>query len=174
VNRGQKNALRGWHRGAFLLAATIAIVSAPIFAPASEPDPSGVLGFWMDPPKKLAVEIYPCGEQLCAKIVWLGKKYLKNGDYRRDRKNPDPALRQRSWCGIEVITGLKLKRDDYWKNGRFYYPKKGRTYDVDIKLKDDDRLELRAYLGIRLLGKSETWLRPEPDRILACVPTPEG
>ncbi len=174
VNRGQKNVLRGWRRGPFSMAAAIAIIAAPIFAAASEPDPSGVLGFWMDEPKKIAVEIYPCEERLCARIVWLAKPYWKSGKFKRDKWNPDPALRDRGWCGIEVITGLKPKRDDFWKNGRFYYPKRGRSYDVDIKLKEGDRLELRAYLGIRLLGKSEIWYRPEPDRTLACVPTPES
>jgi uncharacterized protein (DUF2147 family) len=174
VKRRQKNVRRGWRCGPFSLAAAIAIVAAPILATASEPDPSGVLGFWLSSKKKVVVEIYPCEQNLCGKIVWLAKPYRKSGEFKIDKKNPDPALRARGWCGIEVITGLKPKRDDFWRNGRFYYPKKGKTYDVDIKLKDDDGLELRAYLGIRLLGKSEIWTRPGPDQTWACVPNPES
>lgn len=161
-------------RGPAWLAVALAVIAMPVFAHSSDPDPSDLLGYWMAESKKVAVEIYPCEDELCAKIVWMAKPYRRNGQFKRDRKNPDPALRRRGWCGIEVITGLKPKRDDYWKNGDFYYPKKGKTYDVDIKLKDADRLELRAYIGIRLLGKSEVWSRPESDMKLACVPTPEN
>lgn len=171
--RGQSNVPSGWRRGR-LLAAAVLFAVAPAFAASTEPDPSGVLGFWMAESKKVAVEIYPCGEELCGKIVWLAKPYRKNGEFKRDKRNPDPALRDRGYCGIEVITGLKPKRDDYWRSGRFYYPKKGKTYDVDIKLKDDDRLELRAYLGIRLFGITEIWSRPDPGMTLACVPTPDS
>ena len=172
MNRGQESVLRGWLRGALSLAAAIAIVAAPVFAAAAEPDPSGVLGFWIDEPKKVAVEFYSCEERLCARIVWLARPYRKNGEFKRDKRNPDPALRDRTWCGIEVITGLKPKRDDFWKSGRFYYPRKGTTFDVDVELTDGGGLELRAYLGIRLFGISEIWNRPDPDRTLACVPTP--
>ena len=174
MNRGQDSVLRGWLRGPLSLAAAIAIVAAPVFAAAAEPDPSGLLGFWMAESNKIAVEIYPCEEHLCAKVVWVIKPYRNNGEFKRDRRNPDPALRDRGYCGIEVITGLKRKRDGYWRRGHLYYPKKGTTFDVDIKLTDVGRLELRAYLGIRLFGKSEIWTRPDPGRTLACVPTPES
>ncbi len=167
-------ALRSRLRSPTLLAMAFAVIAAPTFGRASEPDPSAILGYWLSSKKKVVVEIYGCEENLCGKIVWLAKPYRKSGEFKRDNKNPDPALRDRGWCGIEVITGLTPKRDDFWKNGRFYYPKKGKTYDVDIKLKDDDRLELRAYLGIRLLGKSEIWTRPGSDQTMACVPTPEN
>jgi len=174
VNRGRNNVLRGWLRRAFPVVAAIAMAAAPIVAPAAQPASSGVLGFWIAGSKKVAVEIYPCEEALCGRIAWLAKPYRKSGEFKRDKSNPDPALRDRGWCGIEVITGLKSKRDDLWKNGRFYYPKKGRSFDLDIKLKDHDRLELRAYLGVRLLGRSDIWHRPEPDRTLACVASPES
>ena len=156
------------------MAAAIAIVAAPIFAAAAEPDPAGLLGFWMAKSEKLAIEIYRCEDLLCGKIIWVIKPYRNNGEFKRDKRNPDPALRQRGYCGIEVVRGLRGKTDRVWRGGTFYYPKKGTTFDLDIRLKDDDRLELRAYLGIRLFGKSEIWTRPDPGRTLACVPTPES
>jgi uncharacterized protein (DUF2147 family) len=161
-------------RGLFLLAAVFAVIAAPFLARASEPDPSELLGNWMAESEKIAIELYRCEEYLCGKIIWVIKPYRNNGEFKRDKRNPDPALRQRGYCGIEVVRGLRGKNDRVWRHGTFYYPKKGRSFDLDIKLKDDDRLELRAYLGIRLLGMSETWLRPDPDRTLACVPTPES
>lgn len=156
-----------------LLAAALA-AAFPVFALASGPDQPAVLGYWMDEPKKVAVEIYTCEENLCARIAWLARPYTNKGNFRRDKKNPNPALRDRGWCGIQVIDGLKPREDGVWESGRFYYPKRGETYDVDIELKTQNRLEMRAYLGIRLLGKSETWNRAEPDRVLACPPAPES
>jgi uncharacterized protein (DUF2147 family) len=159
-----------------LLAMAFAVITAPAFvrASASEPDPSAMLGYWLSDLEKVVVEIYRCEENLCGKIVWLAKPYRRSGEFKRDKRNPDPALRHRGWCGIEVITGLKPERDDFWRNGRFYDPKRGQTYDIDIKLKEGDRLELRAYLGFRLLGKSKIWTRPGSGQTLACVPTPES
>jgi uncharacterized protein (DUF2147 family) len=157
-----------------LLAMALALVIAPTFVRAAEPDPSDLLGYWLSDLEKLVVEIYRCNENLCGKIVWYAKPYRKNGEFKRDKRNPDPALRDRGWCGIEVITGLKPKRNGFWENGRFYYPKKGKSYDIDIKLKGKDRLELRAYLGIRLFGTSKIWTRPGPDHALGCVPAPES
>ena len=167
-------AVGGALHGLILLAAVFALTAAPALARASEPDPTGVLGNWMAESEKLAIEIYRCEEFLCAKIIWIIKPYGKNGKFKRDKRNPDPALRHRAYCGIEVIKGLRGKNDRVWRRGKFYYPKKGKTFDVDIALKDDDRLEFRAYLGIRLLGMSETWFRPDPDQTLGCVPTPES
>jgi len=171
ARRGQ---LRGPLRGAVVMAAVFAVIAASFLARASERDPSGVLGVWMGESEKIAIEIYRCEEYLCGKIVWVIKPYRNNGEFKRDKRNPDPALRQRGYCGIEVIQGLRGKNDRVWQRGKFYYPKKGTTFDLDIALQDDGRLELRAYLGIRLLGKSETWYRPEPGRTLECVPTPES
>ena len=160
-------------RGPAVLVAVLAVIAAPDFSRAAEPDPSAVLGHWIDSQDNVAIEIYPCEEELCAKIAWLRKSYYKSGEFRRDKKNPDPALRRRPWCGIELVRGLKPRSDTFWSRGQFYYVKKGKTYDLDIELKEDDQLEFRAYLGFRLFGKSETWSRPDPSQDLACAPDPE-
>jgi uncharacterized protein (DUF2147 family) len=174
VNRGHRNFLLGWRHSFYSLAAAITIAMSPAPTVASETYPSGVLGYWLAESRKTAVEFHRCDDKLCATLVWLAKPYRKSGEFKRDQKNPDPILRTRGWCGIEVVKGLKAKHTNVWTKGEFYYPKKGKTYSLDIKLLDDGRLELRAYLGIRLFGKTETWLRPDPDRTFACVPVPDS
>jgi uncharacterized protein (DUF2147 family) len=161
-------------RRAALIAAALAVLAAPVIAQASGPDPSGVIGHWLSGKKKVMVDIYRCEDELCAKIVWLAKPYSKSGEFRRDQKNPDPTLRDRGWCGIEVIRGLKAKTDNVWQNGRFYYPKRGQTFDIDIEKQAKTELKIRAYLGLRLLGKSEIWTRPEPDQTVGCVAAPNS
>jgi uncharacterized protein (DUF2147 family) len=157
-----------------LIAAALAVLAAPVIAQATGPDPSGVLGLWLSEKEKVLVDIYRCEDELCAKIVWLAKPYRRSGEFKRDRKNPDPALRDRGWCGIEVIRGLKAKTDGVWESGRFYYPKGGQTFDIDIEKQADTELKIRAYLGLRLLGKSEIWTRPEPGQTVGCVAAPNS
>lgn len=161
-------------RGLPLLAVALAAMLIPFLAKASDPDPSAVLGNWMAESEKIAIELYRCEDELCGKVVWIVKPYGKDGKFKRDKRNPDPSLRHRPYCGIEVIRGLSEKDADEWRGGKFYYIKKGKTYDLDIALKDEDRLEIRGYLGIRLLGKTEIWTRPDPGMELACAPDPDN
>jgi len=154
-----------------VLACVLAIL--PV-AGASDTNPKAVTGLWLSSKKKVLVDIYPCAaDALCGKIVWLAKPY-KNGELRRDDDNPDPALRDRGWCGIEIIRGLKPDGGKSWRNGKFYFPKWGQTFDLDIEHKTESSLEMRAYIGVPVLGRSETWTRPAPDHVTGCVAEPEA
>ncbi|MDA0221795.1 MAG: DUF2147 domain-containing protein [Proteobacteria bacterium] len=117
--------------GAFLALALLAGLWLPTAAQTSETDPA-VLGLWLTEKKKVLIEFYPCANEVCGRIVWLGKPYLKSGELRRDTHNSDPSLRSRGWCGIEVVKGLEPEDGKYWENGKFYNPKDGSTYDLDL------------------------------------------
>jgi uncharacterized protein (DUF2147 family) len=61
--------------------------------------------------------------------------------------------------GMEVLTGLKKTGDSY-SGGQILDPDDGEVYRAEIKLKDQGgKLDLRAYLGIPLLGRTQTWIR---------------
>ncbi|MCL5775977.1 DUF2147 domain-containing protein [Limibaculum sp. FT325] len=135
--------------------ATLALALGAGTAPAA-----GVEGVWLTGKKQVGVELYRCGAQLCGKIVWLEKPRWSEGTLKRDEHNPDPALRDRPWCGIEVISGLQ-RNGRGWEEGSFYYPKDGKSFDLELHENGDGTLKVRAYLGIKLLGKTETWTRPE-------------
>lgn len=138
----------------------IAIAALAVALGAGGARAAGVEGVWLTEKRKVAVELYPCGAAMCGKIVWLAKPRSRDGTLRRDVRNPDPALRDRPWCGIEVIRGLR-RDGPGWADGRFYYPKEGKSFDIDLSDAGDGTLEVRAYLGIKLLGKTEVWTRPE-------------
>lgn len=167
MNRGRWRKFRDRILRPAALAVALGIVAGPVPVSAAVPD-DPVLGLWMADSKKLLVEFYSCDEELCARIVWLAKSHNKSGELRRDRKNPNPDLRSRGWCGIEVIEGLKPKPNGAWENGDFYNPKDGSTYSIDVKPASGDRLKIRVYIVIRLLGKSETWSRPGDTTGLGC------
>lgn len=162
--------MRGLRRGVVWLTLVLAgfFGAAADAAPAGEPD-HPLFGHWLSGKKKLIVEFYPCGGEVCGRIAWLAKPY-KDGELRRDKHNPDPALRHRPFCGIEVIRGLEPDGDGVWNGGKVYDPKRGETYSLEVTQTGADELELRAYIGLKIFGKSETWTRPDPDHEIACVP----
>lgn len=62
--------------------------------------------------------------------------------------------------GLTILWGFKKKDDFYWKSGQILDPKNGKIYSSYIKLsKDGKRLKVRGYLGISLLGRTQTWYR---------------
>ncbi len=79
----------------------------------------------------------------------------------RDVLNPDPALRDRLLLGLTIMDGLTYAGGGKWKNGRIYDPNSGKTYKCKLTLVDENTLELRGYIGVSLLGRTETWTRRE-------------
>jgi uncharacterized protein (DUF2147 family) len=49
--------------------------------------------------------------------------------------------------------------EDEWSGGYIYNPSDGKEYKGYIKLKDQNTLAVRGYVGISLLGKTDTWIR---------------
>ena len=88
----------------------------------------------------------------------------KTGDRKpggKDELNPDPSLRGRLLLGLTIMDGFIHAGEGKWKNGRIYDPDSGKTYKCKLTLIDENTLELRGYIGISLLGRTETWTRLE-------------
>ena len=119
-----------------------------------------VVGNWQTNENSSMVEIYPCGEKLCGKVVWLkNPNYIRAedgpvGTLKVDRKNPDPSLRNRQILGLQVIEGLTAVGNDSWEKGRCYDPESGHTYKCKMHLASPERLEMRGYIGISLFGRT--------------------
>jgi len=63
--------------------------------------------------------------------------------------------------GMTIITGMK-KDGDGWGGGEILDPNNGKVYRSQMKLADDGRkLEVRGYVGVPLLGRTQTWIREE-------------
>lgn len=62
--------------------------------------------------------------------------------------------------GMTILWGLKPSGDNEWSDGEILDPQNGKTYSLKAKLSADGKtLELRGYLGISLLGRTQTWQR---------------
>ena len=106
-----------------------------------------------------AVQIFDCDGLLCGRILWLQTALDAQGQRKRDKRNPDPVLRQRELCGMTLIWGLHQTGPNHWGDGRFYYPDSGKTYDVKLELTSSDALVARFYQGISFVGETKTLTR---------------
>jgi uncharacterized protein (DUF2147 family) len=124
---------------------------------ASEAD---ILGCWKTSGNSSQVEIFPCGEKLCGKVVWMKNPNYVNtndgpvGTPKTDRKNPDSALRNRPILGLEVIEGMTAAGKNTWEHGTCYDPESGNTYRCKMHSTSPERLEMRGYVGIPLFGRT--------------------
>ncbi|OTG89885.1 DUF2147 domain-containing protein [Acinetobacter sp. ANC 3832] len=64
--------------------------------------------------------------------------------------------------GIQAITGLKHVEGNDYADGKILDPNSGKIYSLKAKLSTNGkRLQLRGYIGIAMLGRSQTWIRIE-------------
>lgn len=123
--------------------------------------PNDILGKWQSAHGSGQIQIYKRGNLFYGKIAWLKSPNDKSGKPKRDIKNPSEALQSRPIVGIDVLKAFTYKGDGIWTNGKIYDPKSGNTYNCQMTLKEKNKLNIRAYFGLSLLGKTETWTRVE-------------
>jgi uncharacterized protein (DUF2147 family) len=136
-----------------LLASTVAGIAYAHMASANGPE-----GVWLME-GDAAVQIFDCNGLLCGRILWLHAPNDSQRQLKRDKRNPDPALRQRELCGLTVLWDLRSTRPNQWDGGWFYNPDSGKTYNVKMELTSSDALVARFYLGVSLVGETKTLRR---------------
>ena len=63
--------------------------------------------------------------------------------------------------GMTIITGMK-KDGEAWSGGEILDPNNGKVYRSQMALTDGGKkLEVRGYIGVPLLGRTQTWTREE-------------
>ena len=73
----------------------------------------------------------------------------------KDERKDKPII------GMAILWGLK-KDGDAWAGGEILDPKNGKIYRCKITLSGDGKsLNVRGFIGISLIGRSQTWLRQE-------------
>ena len=108
---------------------------------------------------EVAVQIFDCNGLLCGRILWLQTPHDPQGQPKRDKRNPDPALRQRVLCGLTLIWDLRSTGPNHWDDGWFYYPDSGKIYNMKMELTSSDALVARFYQGTSFVGETKTLSR---------------
>jgi uncharacterized protein (DUF2147 family) len=117
------------------------------------------VGVWLHDNKRIQIEISPCKDELCARIVWLLRPDDAQGQPLRDFRNSNAALRERPVLGLTVLEGLRRTGDNRWEDGRIYNPDDGGDYRARMSLDMDGNLLVRAYVLLPLFGRSFIWTR---------------
>ena len=117
-------------------------------------------GLWYAEGGAATVRVEFCGRALCGRVERLRSPLDENGCELRDVWNPDTGLRDRAVEGLELFHGLERspQEENVWAGGTIYDPTSGRTYRCRLTL-DGDRLYLRGYFGVPMLGRTTTWIR---------------
>jgi uncharacterized protein (DUF2147 family) len=116
-----------------------------------------ILGQWWDETKYVKIEIYKNNNKYYGKLVWGKDMFDKAGKSNKDIKNPDSQKKKRDLYNLIMLTDFVYK-DQQWDDGEIYDATKGKTYSATMQL-DKDKLIIRGYIGISLLGRNTTWER---------------
>lgn len=123
----------------------------------SQNNANDITGTWYNEEKDGKIEIFIENGKYHGKIVWVD---LEPGENGLDENNPDPELRDRSLIGLKILEGFEYDDGEY-EDGDIYDPKSGNTYSCTMRLEEDDRLYVRGYVGISLIGRTTYWTRAE-------------
>ena len=118
-----------------------------------------IIGVWKNGTGKGHIQIYKNNNKYYGKIIWL-KDALDpaTGKPKVDHKNSDPDKRSHPLIGLIMLKDFTYD-DGEWTDGHIYNPSDGKEYKAYMKLKDHKTLSVRGYIGISLLGKTDTWTR---------------
>lgn len=134
-----------------LITLTLVIVSITLFAQGGN-----IVGKWTtvddeSGKPKSVVEIFRSSDgRYYGKIVQLLQKpeHETCVACKDDRKNK-PLI------GLDIIRGLK-QEGDVFTGGTITDPKSGKSYKCTIT-RSGDKLNVRGYIGISLVGRTQTW-----------------
>lgn len=118
-----------------------------------------VLGVWKNGEGTGLVQIYKKGDRYFGKIVWLKIPNNPDGTPRVDVNNPEEKLRTQPLKGLENLRNFKFVGENKWEEGNIYDPKVGKDYSCEMKLVDDNTLEVRGYIGVSVFGRTDVWKR---------------
>jgi uncharacterized protein (DUF2147 family) len=116
-----------------------------------------VVGTWLTATGKGKVQIYKQGKVYNGKIVWLKESLNTEGKPKLDKNNPDDSKKTAPLLGLNLLNGFVFD-EDQWEDGTIYDPENGKIYNCKIKFRDG-KLDLRGYIGISLIGRTQTWFK---------------
>ncbi len=117
-----------------------------------------ILGQWYSENNESLIEIYQKNNKFYGKLIWL-KEPNRNGKPKMDDKNPDTKLQSRPLLDLVILKDFTFNGSDEWEDGKIYDPKSGKTYDCFMKLDNKNKLKIRGYIGISLIGRTSYWTR---------------
>ena len=132
-----------------------ALAAFALVLPSAFAGPTDPRGHYLTASGNLEVEVAPCGDALCGTV----SKEVANHSMSRPGETMQ-AADDRPALGMKILLDFKPDGDNAgtWQ-GRVYNRENGKTYDCRMTLDATGNLELRAYVGLPLFGKTQLWQR---------------
>jgi uncharacterized protein (DUF2147 family) len=119
-----------------------------------------ILGKWktIDDETGKAKSIVEIFKATNGKIYGRVYKILTVGEENKKCTACKGDLKDKPITGMIIVSGL-TKDGDEWSGGTIMDPNKGKTYDCYITMESKDKLKVRGYMGVALLGRTQYWYR---------------
>lgn len=145
-----------------LMLSVIALVAFSFMPSADTVDenPDAIVGVWKTGEGNAMVRIYKNGDKYQGKVVWLKEPNdPETGKPKLDKNHPEESVKSRAILGLINVWGFVYKGDGVWDDGNIYDPKNGNTYSCTIKMSNSNTLEVRGYIGVSLIGRTDIWTK---------------
>jgi len=103
---------------------------------------------------KSIVEIYEKSGKIYGKVIEI----LEEQNKKRTCTECSGDDHNKPVLGLMIIKGLTKEGNEY-SNGKILDPKTGKLYKCFITLEDKDKLKVRGYIGISIIGRTQYWHR---------------
>ena len=84
-----------------------------------------------------------------------GETPLVNCNLCKDDRKDKPLI------GMKIMSDLKKDGLGSWSDGKILDPKNGETYKVKLVTEDGKKMDVRGYIGVPLLGRTQVWYKAE-------------
>ena len=128
----------------------------------SEHPSDRILGTWISSQRNVIVEIFKEIGTYRGRVLWFDDSDDKSSpmNSRKDRYNPNPALREQKVIGLVVLKNLMYNsRYNRWEHGKIYDVQSGKEWDSSVWLTKDGLLKVKGYWHFELFGKTMTFKR---------------
>ena len=149
------------HTLKYIFLFSILIFSSLDVIPAIQADESDlIVGVWTPSDGKSRIKIEKIGSKYYGRVIWLKIPNDPTTDKpKTDKNNPDTSMRKAPIKGLRILKDFTYKGKKEWGGGTIYDPKNGKTYSCVINLKDENSINIRGYVGVKALGRTDTWTK---------------
>jgi uncharacterized protein (DUF2147 family) len=127
---------------------------------AQSDDGDKLIGVWEPSHGKARVKVEKIGNKYFGKIVWLREpEDPATGQPKVDKNNPDESMRSTPLRGYRLLKDFVYSGKGEWTEGTIYDPENGTLYSCVITLTDENTMDIRGFIGVKALGRTDVWKR---------------
>lgn len=121
-----------------------------------------IVGTWEVGSKEARITIFKTGNYYYGKVSWLKNPNDEHGKPKTDIKNHIEQNRSKHILGLLLLKSFEYNsHENLWDKGTVYDPKNGKTYSCKLMMLNNNTLEVRGFVGISMIGRTDTWTKVE-------------